>query len=148
MYRFLTRGHWLFLGGVVAVALIFTLSAASPQPIPGLKAAPAEQLASAGITFRAPSAPAVISSDVATRAALVQVPGGTVDQIILADFTDTHRSPAVSGLVWAVSFRPSAAVVRPGGPAVGHSDAMAPLVYIVILIDANTGEFVEGLSGS
>lgn len=82
----------------------------------------ATALAKAGIRLQAPTKPALVSQDAALRAALRAVPGSTVRETLLADFSDTHHVPPISTLAWAVSLTgPAGFRPYPGGPARGRA---------------------------
>ena len=74
------------------------------------------------------------------------MPGSTVRETVLADFSDTHHVPAISMLAWAISltdasgFRPHSA-----GPARGR--VVVKPSYLVVFIDAGTGEFIIATKG-
>jgi hypothetical protein len=105
----------------------------------------AAALAWAGIQLQTPADPAVISQDAAQRAALAAMPASAVRETALADFTDTHRVPAVSTLARAVSLtvpsgtHPASARPRPGNRRPGPS-------FLVVFIDARTGAFIQATS--
>jgi len=111
-----------------------------------LNSVSATALARAGIRLQAPTKPAAVSQDAAQRAALQAMPGSAVRETVLADFSDTHHVPAISTLAWAISltdasgFRP-----HPAGPARGG--AVVKPSYLVVFIDAGTGEFVMATKG-
>ncbi len=83
----------------------------------------------------------MVSQAAAQRAALRAMPGSTVRETVLADFSDTHHVPAISTLAWAISltdssgFRPHSA-----GPARGR--VVIKPSYLVVFIDAGTGKFI------
>jgi hypothetical protein len=74
------------------------------------------------------------------------MPGSTVRETVLADFSDTHRVPAISTLAWAVSLTPPPGFRVPSaGPPPGHP-GMKPS-YLVVFIDAKTGAFIQAAAG-
>lgn len=112
---------------------------------PVLSSVSSAALADAGIRLQPPASSAVVSQEAAERAAVRAMPGRTVRETVLADFSDTHAVPAISTLAWAVSLtvppgsRPSSA-----GPPPGHR-GMEPS-YLVVFIDARTGAFIMATS--
>lgn len=102
-------------------------------------------LADAGIRLQPPTSSAAVSQEAAERAAVRAMPGRTVRETVLADFSDIHTVPAINTLAWAVSLR-----VPPGsrppsvGPPPGHP-GMEPS-YLVVFIDARTGAFIMATS--
>lgn len=101
-------------------------------------------LAHAGIRLQPPASSAVVSQEAAERAAVRAMPGRTVRETVLADFSDIHAVPAINTLAWAVSL-----TVPPGsrpwaGPFPG-SPGMEPS-YLVVFIDARTGAFIMATS--
>ena len=74
------------------------------------------------------------------------MPGSAIRETVLADFSDTHHVPAIHALAWVISladasgFRP-----HPAGPARGG--AVVQPSYLVVFIDAGTGEFIMAANG-
>ena len=102
-------------------------------------------LADAGIRLQPPTSSAVMSQEAAERAAVRAMPGRTVRETMLADFSDTHTVPAISTLAWAVSLTvPPGSRPPSAGPPPGHP-GMAPS-YLVVFIDARTGAFIMATS--
>ena len=102
-------------------------------------------LADAGIRLRPPMSSAVVGQEAAERAAVRAMPGRTVCETVLADFSDTHAVPAISTLAWAVSLTvPRGSRPPSAGPPPGHR-GMEPS-YLVVFIDARTGAFIMATS--
>jgi hypothetical protein len=112
---------------------------------PVLSSVSSAALAHAGIRLQPPTSSAVVSHEAAERAAVRAMPGRTVRETVLADFSDTHTVPAISTLAWAVSLtvppgsRPPWAGPFPGSPGMEPS-------YLVVFIDARTGAFIMATS--
>src|SRR5260370_1516302 len=98
-------------------------------------------LAHAGIRLQPPTSSAVVSQEAAERAAVRAMPGRTVRETVLADFSDIHTVPAINTLAWAVSLTvPPGSPPPSGGPFPG-SPGTEPS-YLVVFIDARTGGFI------
>jgi hypothetical protein len=112
---------------------------------PMLSSVSSAALAHAGIRLQPPTSSAVVSQEAAERAAVRAMPGRTVRETVLADFSDTHAVPAINTLAWAVSLtvlpgsRPPWAGPFPGSPGMEPS-------YLVVFIDARTGAFIMATS--
>jgi hypothetical protein len=102
-------------------------------------------LAHAGIRLQPPTSSAVVSQEAAERAAVRAMPGRTVRETVLADFSDIHAVPAINTLAWAVSLTvPPGSRPPSAGPFPGHR-GMEPS-YLVVFIDARTGVFIMATS--
>jgi hypothetical protein len=102
-------------------------------------------LAHAGIRLQPPTSSAVVLQEAAERAAVRAMPGRTVRETVLADFSDTYAAPAINTLAWAVSLTVPPGSRRPwAGPFPG-SPGMEPS-YLVVFIDARTGAFIMATS--
>ena len=99
-------------------------------------------LANAGIQLGAPTASATVSQAAAQQTALQQFPGSTVREAVLADFSNTDHVPAINTLAWAVSL-----TVPPGLTPQGPVGPTAKFTYLVVFIDATTGQFIMSTSG-
>lgn len=143
--------------GLAALGVTLT-AASSPSPSPSSSPPPmlstvsATVLAQAGIQLQEPTSTAAISQSAAEQAALQQMPGSTVREAVLTDFSDAHAVPSISTLAWAISLTPPPGFRAPSqgpapGPATGNP-ALNPASYMVIFIDAKTGAFIEGTAGS
>lgn len=74
-------------------------------------------------------------------------PQSSVVQAVLADMSNTHRSPAVRGLYWIVSMNPSGIPDVLSGPgAVSQNSPQAS--FLVVFVDAATGTVLEAMAGS
>ena len=107
-----------------------------------LNSVSATALARAGIRLQAPTKPATVSQDAAQRAALQAMPGSTIRETVLADFSDTHHVPAISTLAWAISLTDASGF---RGHARGR--AVVKPSHLVVFIDAGTGEFIMATKG-
>jgi hypothetical protein len=114
---------------------------------PVLNSVSASTLAEAGIQLRAPSGSAAIRQATAQQTALQAFPGtSTVRETVLADLSNTHHVPAINTLVWAVSLTvPSGFCPASAGPPPGNRGMRVS--YLVVFIDAATGEFIMATSG-
>jgi hypothetical protein len=111
-----------------------------------LSSASSAALAGAGIRLQPPTSFAVVSQEAAERAAVRAMPGRTVRETVLADFSDTHTVPAINTLAWAVSLTVPPPGSRPpsADQRLGHR-GMEPS-YLVVFIDARTGAFIMATS--
>lgn len=110
-----------------------------------LRSVSSAALADAGIRLQPPTGSAVVSQEAAERAAVRAMPGRTVRETVLADFSDTHAVPAISMLAWAVSLTvPPGSRPPSAGPPPGHP-GMEPS-YLVVFVDARTGAFIMATS--
>src|SRR6266700_6145446 len=110
-----------------------------------LRSVSSAALADAGIRLQPPTSSAVVSQEAAERAAVHAMPGRTVRETVLADFSDTHTVPAINTLAWAVSLTvPPGSWPPSAGPPPGHP-GMEPS-YLVVFIDARTGAFIMATS--
>jgi hypothetical protein len=112
---------------------------------PMLSSVSSAALAHAGIRLQPPTSSAVVSQEAAERAAVRAMPGRTVRETVLAEFSDIHAVPAINTLAWAVSLTVPPGSRRPwAGPFPG-SPGMEPS-YLVVFIDARTGAFIMATS--
>lgn len=132
-------------GGVIAGSLAFATGA--PQP-PSLASVGAATLQREGITLGAPTGAAVVSQASVEQQALQHFPGSSVTQTVLAEFSDTHHSPAIQALAWAVSLSPPPGFRAPSNGGPWNTQGAASVSYLVLVFDARTGAFVEGTTGS
>jgi hypothetical protein len=87
----------------------------------------------------------VVSQEAVERAAVHAMPGRTVRETVLADFSDTHTVPAINTLAWAVSLTvPPGSRPPSGGPPPGHRGTEPS--YLVVFIGARTGAFIMAAS--
>lgn len=86
---------------------------------------------------------AAVSQADAEKAAMKQGPGGPVLQSVLAEVILTNPAVKQPRLCWVVSLPASLVESHgpPGSPPIRAS-------FYIVLIDAHTGEFVEGDAGS
>ncbi len=103
-------------------------------------------LARTGIRLQPPTSSAVVSREAAERAAVQAVPGRTIQETVLADFSNTHAVPPINTLVWAISLTvPPGSRMTSAGPPPGHPEIER--TYQVVFIDARTGTFIMATSG-
>lgn len=103
-------------------------------------------LASSGIRLQPPTSTAVVSQEAAERAAVRAMPGRTVHETVLADFSNTHAVPPINTLAWAISLTvPPGSRMTSAGPPPGHPEIER--TYLVVFIDARTGAFIMASSG-
>lgn len=86
--------------------------------------------------------PPQLTKGQAEQVALKQAPGGTVLQTVLAEVILTNPSSTKPRLCWVVSL-PGSLIVSHGPPSSRQRTAN----WYVILIDAHSGEFVQGSAG-
>jgi hypothetical protein len=146
--RYLARHRTVGAAALIAIgfAVIVAVSGSSAPPAPTLLAVSATELAGFGIDLEAPSASSPVGSDSAAATAVKSFPGASVSQVVLASFSDTNRVPAVHNLAWVVVLVPGPGFRGPSGPASKLSQTILP-TYIVVFVDANTGAFIEAISG-
>jgi hypothetical protein len=126
----------------LAVAGATLAAAATTNPTPVLNSASATDLAQAGIQLKGPTSSAAVSQAVAQQTALQEFPGSTVREAVLANFSNTHHVPEINTLAWAISLTsPSGIDPASVGPPPGHPGLK--LSYLVVFIDAATGEFIQ-----
>ena len=131
----------------VALAAILVFAAIRlfhPAIGPSVRGVSAERLSQSGIVmlYPFPWDPPQVAQGQAEQIALRQAPGGTVLQTILAEVVLTNPSSAKPRLCWVVS-TPGTLVVSHGPPGSRQRTASR----YVILIDAHSGEFVQGSAG-
>lgn len=129
---------------LVSGGTLLTVNAARTSVGPALTAVSAGTLAGEGITLSNPTASATVGQSTAVQTAQAQLPGSQVDQVVLAQVQDSHQNPRVDRLCWVVSLSPSGAPHSSGPPG---SAALAA-GYFVVFVDAQTGAFLFGTSGS
>ena len=129
----------------VSVLAVVVRARATPPPPPiTLQTASASSLAAVGIHLTAPVGSAAVSGDTAAKAAIAQYPGSTVREAVLARVDDTNSAAPVHCLCWVISLNPPDGFHFPsGGPPDSPNKDQVPSYWIMI-IDANTGQFLEG----
>jgi hypothetical protein len=129
------------LAGILVFAAVRVLH---PAIGPSLRNVSAERLSQSGIVMLNPfpwDGPQVSRAQ-AEQIALKQGPGGSVVQTVLAEVVLTNPSPAKPRLCWVVSL-PSSQIVSSGPPGSQRRTAD----WYLILIDAHSGEFIQGSAG-
>jgi hypothetical protein len=133
---------------VVAAGLALAVGALlliRPRIGPTLSGASPSDLSASGIVLLNPfpwDTPQVHLSD-AQQTALNREPAGTSSsQSALAEVIETHGSSKLPRLCWVFSLPGNLVLTHgpPGSPR-GHA------TYYLVLIDAHTGEFVQGVAG-
>jgi hypothetical protein len=136
----------LVAGGVLAAALaVGTTAVVASNAPPTLAAVSATRLEQMNVTLEAAglfAAPSV-SRATAERLALHSVPPGVVvRESVLLRFHDAGSVPPIDCLCWAISVTPFATSSGPPGSKRVRD------TFAVWFIDAQSGRFVEGVSGS
>ena len=109
---------------------------------PMLSSVSSAALADMGIGLLPPTSSPLVSQEAAEQAALRAMPGRTIREAVLADFSNTHAVPAINMLAWAVALTvPSRAQA---GPPAGLT--VKPL-FMVVFIDGITGAFIMAAGG-
>ena len=129
------------LAGILVFAAVRVLHPAIGL---SLRNVSAERLSQSGIVMLNPfpwDGPQVSRAQ-AEQTALKQGPGGSVVQTVLAEVVLTNPSPAKPRLCWVVSL-PSSQIVSSGPPGSQRRTAD----WYIILIDAHSGEFIQGSAG-
>lgn len=136
------------LGGGLVIARSLAFATGAQQP-PALASVDAATLQREGITLGTPTGAAVASQASVEQQALQQFPGSSVNQTVLAEFSDMHHVPAIQTLAWVVSLSPPPGFHAPsnGGFRSG-TQSISSASYLVLVFDAGTGAFVEGTTGS
>jgi hypothetical protein len=136
-----------FLGGGLVIARSLAFATGAPQP-PSLASIDAATLQQEGITLGTPTGAAVVSQASVEQQAQRRFPGSSVNQTVLAEFNDTHHSPAIQALAWVVSLSPPPGFRGPSNGGRSSTQGVANASYLVLVFDAGTGAFVEGTTGS
>lgn len=115
---------------------------------PTLTTVSSATLAAEGVSLSAPSTqtPAISAAQADSVAENSVVPNATVREHILADLTDSTKPDIADRLVWVVSVMPPGGVWSVGGPGSG-APSRQPGTYMLVFVDAQTGEFLYGVSG-
>ena len=126
----------LVTGGVVEIL--------NPTIGPSIRAVSADRLRQDGLLLANPFPwdHSDISQSDAEKEAIKQGPGGPVLQSVLAEVILTNPTTRPPRLCWVVSL-PGSLVTSNGPPDSPQVHAN----FYLILIDAHTGEFVEGTAG-
>lgn len=114
---------------------------------PGLATVSAATLAAEGVTLAFPTTDAAVSGAKAEAVAENSViPNSTVREKVLANLTDTTVPGMTNRLVWVVSVMPPGGVWATGGGVPGITERQAG-TYMVVFVDAMTGQFLYAASG-
>ena len=129
------------LAAILVIAAVRLLHPAIGPSVPGVSA---ERLSQSGIVMLNPFPwdPPQIPKGQAEQIALKQAPGGNVLQTVLAEVILTNPSSTKPRLCWVVSL-PGSLITSHGPPGSRQRTAN----WYVILIDAHSGEFVQGSAG-
>jgi hypothetical protein len=129
------------LGAIVVLGAVVLLHPAVGPSVPGVSA---ERLSQSGIVILNPFPwdPSQITKGQAEQRALRQAPGGAILQTVLAEVVLTNPSSTKPRLCWVVSMPGS--LVMSHGP---QGSRQRTANWYVILIDAHSGEFVQGSAG-
>jgi len=138
---------------LVAAVLAFVAlgpGARANTPGPTLDSVNSALLAEEGIVLETATQTATVSQADAEVDAVALFPGSTVSQAILVGFSDTHVVPSIDDrLAWAVSLDQGSSFRGPSyGPGGGSAATRAPASFFVVFIDAQTGDLIEGTTGS
>jgi hypothetical protein len=131
-------------GGAVATALTVPARATPEPPAVVLRTASASALAATGIRLTAPTGSPAVDSAAASKAAIAQYPGSTVREVVLARVDDANSALPVHCLCWVVSLNPPDGFHFPSGGPPNHPNAAQKPTYWIMIIDATTGQFLEG----
>jgi hypothetical protein len=132
----------LAVGSAVGWKMVENAGASAGTP--ALTTAPAKVLANGGISLRLPARASRVSEQRAAELARRQFPGATVREEVLAQVHDQVPVPAVDCLCWAVSIMPASGIWASGGKP---NSTRLRLDYDIVLINADTGGFVEAIRG-
>jgi hypothetical protein len=141
MRRILVGLAAVALGAILVIEAVRLLHPAVGPSVAGVSA---ERLSQSGIVMLNPFPwdPPQITKGQAEQLALKQAPGGTVLQTVLAEVILTNPSSTKPRLCWVVSL-PGSLIMSHGPPGSRQRTAN----WYVILIDAHSGEFVQGSAG-
>jgi hypothetical protein len=141
MRRILVGLAAVALGAILVIEAVRLLH---PAVGPSVADVSAERLSQSGIVMLNPFPwdPPQITKGQAEQLALKQAPGGTVLQTVLAEVILTNPSSTKPRLCWVVSL-PGSLIMSHGPPGSRQRTAN----WYVILIDAHSGEFVQGSAG-
>lgn len=128
------------LGGTLFVA-VFTHPSESVGP-PALETVDPAALASFGLELHPPSAPNPISKASAEAAAKNHYRQNRVLESVLADCAGQQ----VDGTCWVVSMDPAGMSSNAGPPQ--YPQKPRRFRFLIVVIDANSGEFLRSLSGT
>ncbi len=134
------------LAGVALAAVLVFAAVRSLHPAigPSVRGVSAERLSQSGIVMlnAFPWDSPQITQGQADQIALKQAPGGTVLQTILAEVVLTNPSSSKPRLWWVMSM-PGSLILSHGPPGSRQRTAN----WYLILIDAHSGEFIQGSPG-
>jgi len=134
------------LAGLVLAAIVVVVAVRWLHPAagPSVRAVSAERLSQSGIVLLNPfpwDQPNVTQAQ-AVQTTLKQSSGGTVLQTVLAEVVLTNPSTTKPRLCWVVSM-PGSLILSHGSPGSRQQTAK----WYLIVIDAHSGEFVQGSAG-
>jgi hypothetical protein len=133
-------------GLAVAAILVFAaVRLLHPATAPSVRGVSAERLSEYGIVMLNPfpwDVPKTTAGE-AQQTSLKQEPAGTVLQTVLAEVVLTNPSTSKPRLCWVVSM-PGSLIPSYGPPGSRKLTA----TWYIILIDAHSGEFVQGSAGN
>ncbi len=133
-------------GLAVAAILVFAaVRLLHPAIGPSVQGVSAERLSHYGIVMLNPfpwDLPKVTAGQ-AQQTALKQQPGGTVLKTVLAEVVLTNPSTSKPRLCWVVSM-PGSLIASHGPPGSRKFTA----TWYITLIDAHSGEFIQGSAGN
>lgn len=146
MKRFSLRRRYLMAAALLSLLLLASVLAVNrvnaTQPPPSIPGMSTVNMADAGMSFAAPSSTPAIDERTALQSLPYRGPDVNVLQVVLADVTDSGRTPTIYCLCYVVSITPQDA------PAVGDtSHPVAPPTYTIELVDATSGAYL-GMVGN
>lgn len=127
------------VAAATAVVLRFGLGGAEAQRTVSLNGVSPDRLSRAGLSLTVPEGSATVTEAQARSSILARFPGTIITDIALANFGDSHSSPAIQQLCWVASV----AGYRRALPAPPSQPSKVLSGSMVVAIDALTGEFVE-----
>ena len=139
------------IAAAATVTVVMRDVRATPASGITLKTASSASLAEMGITLSVPPAnSAAIARSAAENGVQVQFPKATVREGALATVDDIHSVPAIHlPLLGHVGQRPAGGITLPSvGPAEGGARAPLSGAYQLLMFDAATGAFVEGVASN
>jgi hypothetical protein len=113
------------------------------QPLT-LQSVTTRTLGASGVTLAPPAGNPDVSADDASRVALQYFPGAQIRERVLARFQDRYTNPPLDTNGWIVSVVPHGGIYSASGGLGGNR---LPGTYHLLVIDAQTGQLVLGISG-
>ncbi len=139
--RTLSPAAVLIIGALIGVtAVALWMAAASAGETLSLRGVDPARLQATGVTLSPPTGKATLSVAQARLTVRDRFPGGTIEDLRLVQYQDSHRNPPVNCLCWVASvsgYTRSLPGGQPGGPRMVLGGP------VVVAIKAEDGSLVE-----